>query len=292
MRNLPNLSGLTAFEATARRGSVTEAASELNLTQSAISRQIQTLEAYLGVALFVRRKKRLILTEMGVAYLDEVRPALEAIESATSVTTDAKHSVLNIATLPTFGAKWLVPRLGSFREANPKITVNLVTRSVPFDFALDHQLDGAIHFGTADWPGAVTRFLLKEETVAVATPDLARALKSAEDVARSPLLQIASRPFAWREWFESAGLHSQTYRPAMQVETFSMAIEAVTAGLCVGLLPVFFISEQLKAGKLEAILQIRIESSAAYYFVVPEGKQRRRTVKRFSEWLSAELEVR
>jgi LysR family glycine cleavage system transcriptional activator len=120
-RTLPKLLGLQAFEATARLGSVSRAAAELSLTQGAVSRQLQVLEDQLGVPLFLRSKKRLVLTEAGAGYLHDVRGGLAVLGDATQalISTQGRGGVLRLATLPTFGAKWLVPRLPRFCEATP-----------------------------------------------------------------------------------------------------------------------------------------------------------------------------
>src|ERR1700761_3433724 len=200
-RNLPKLLGLQAFEATARLGSVSRAASELALTQGAVSRQLQALEAQLGVSLFVRSKKRLILSEAGAGYLHDIRSGLAMLGDATDalVSKQGRGGVLRLATLPTFGAKWLVPRLPRFCESHPHITLDLITRLAPFDFSIE-QLDGAIHFGGREWAGAVTEYLDKEEMTAVAAPRLAQQCLVPADVLRAPLLQITSRAFSWRAW--------------------------------------------------------------------------------------------
>ncbi len=152
-RPLPKLIGLQAFEAIARLGSVSRAADELCLTQGAVSRQLQALETLLTVQLFRRSKKRLLLTQAGAGYLHDVKVGLGLLGEATDalLSTQGRGGTLRLATLPTFGAKWLVPRLRRFCEEHPHITLDLITRLAPFDFAIE-PLDGAIHFGGRDWP--------------------------------------------------------------------------------------------------------------------------------------------
>lgn len=287
-RPRPSLLGLQAFEATARLGGVSRAATELHLTQSAVSRQILALEERLGVPLFRRVKKRLALSEAGAAYLHDVRGGLATLSNATDalLATQGRGGTLKIATLPTFGAKWLVPRLGQFLAASPHITIDLITRLAPFDFTIE-QLDGAIHFGGPDWPGTSARLLTQEHMTAVATPALAATCPTAADVLNTPLLQITSRAFSWREWLDANGLTGAAYSPSLQVETFAMGIEAVLAGLCVGILPTLFIATELASGTLVSIGP-PIQSRSAYYFVYPQHKEEYYPLRKFADWLTAQ----
>lgn len=288
-RLIPKLLGLQAFEATARLGSVSRAAAELSLTQGAVSRQLQALESQLGVPLFLRSRKRLTLTEEGAGYLHDVRSGLAVLGNATDALSSrrGRGGSLRLATLPTFGAKWLVPRLPRFCAAHPHITLELITRLAPFDFSIE-QLDGAIHFGGSNWSGAVTEYLCAEEMIVVAIPRLAAQCQTPADVLRLPLLQITSRAFAWRSWLAAIGLTDAAMSPSLQVETFAMGIEAVLAGLCVGILPGFFVTAEIAAGTLAAIGP-PISSDSAYYFVYPERKRDHYPLREFARWMSEEI---
>lgn len=287
-RSLPKLLGLQAFEATARLGSVSRAAIELSLTQGAVSRQLQALEGQLGVQLFLRSKKRLTLTEAGAGYLHDVRSGLAVLGDATAALASrrGRGGTLRLATLPTFGAKWLVPRLPRFCAAHPHITLDLITRLAPFDFSIE-QLDGAIHFGGSNWSGAVTEPLCAEEMIVVAAPHLAAQCPTPADVLRLPLLQITSRAFSWRTWLAAIGLTDAAITPYLQVETFAMGIEAVLAGLCVGILPRFFVTAEIAAGSLAAIGPA-VASESAYYFVYPERKRDYYPLREFACWMREE----
>jgi len=287
-RPLPKLLGLQAFEATARLGSVSRAAAELYLTQGAVSRQLQALETQLGVQLFLRSKKRLILTQAGVGYLHDVRGGLAVLGDATEalLSKQGRGGTLRLATLPTFGAKWLVPRLPRFYEHHRHITLDVITRLAPFDFSIE-QLDGAIHFGGHDWPGAVAEHLTNEEMIAVAAPHLASRCRGPADVLGLPLLQIASRAFSWRSWLAAIGSPDATIAPFLQVETFAMGIEAVLAGICVGILPTFFVTAEVDSGALIPIGP-PVASESAYYFVYPERKRDYYPLREFSHWIKNE----
>lgn len=288
-RQLPKLLGLQAFEATARLGSVSRAATELSLTQSAVSRQLQALEGQLGVQLFLRSKKRLLLTEAGAGYLHDIRSGLAMLGDATDalVSRQGRAGTLRLATLPTFGAKWLVPRLPRFHAEHPHVTLDLLTRLAPFDFSME-QMDGAIHFGGRNWSGAITEYLGKEEMIVVAAPSLAGQCRTPADVLRLPLLQITSRAFSWHTWLTAIGLTDTEITPYLQVETFAMGIEAILTGLCVGLLPRFFVTAEIAAGSLAAIGPA-VTSESAYYFVYPERKRDYYPLQAFARWIKQEI---
>lgn len=202
-RFLPSTALLAAFEAAARAGSVTLAARELSLTQSAVSRQIKLLEEQLEVELFVRERQTIRLTAAGEAYSREIRDALRKISTASfNLRGNPRGGTLNLAILPTFGTRWLAPRLPKFLAQNPGVTINLATRLSYFDFRTE-ALDAAIHFGPRDWPGAEMALLRSEEVVPSCSPELKKQLRfrAAGDIKKASLLSISTRPDAWDQWF-------------------------------------------------------------------------------------------
>ena len=154
-RKIPGTDLLVAFETAARHQSFTRAAEELSLTQSAVCRKISALEDYLGVQLFNRVKKRVTLSGAGQIYAKQVRESLKKIEHDTLSLMAHRSAgrVIELAVIPTFATRWLIPRLGDFSAAHPGITLDLATRAEPFIFA-DTPFDAAIHCGGPIWPGA------------------------------------------------------------------------------------------------------------------------------------------
>lgn len=288
-RILPSLVGLEAFEATARLGSVSRAAVEIGLTQGAVSRHVIALERRLGVPLFARRSKRLYLTEAGAAYLSEVQAGLDGLKGATtSLMASRGHTgALSVATLPTFGASWLMPRIPRFTARYPDIAITLISRPEPFDFSFE-RVDCAIHFGGPDWPDAETEYLCGETMVAVAAPELQKQVETPGNLLDIPLLHISSRAFAWREWLMSIGAPELNIRPRYMVDTFSMALEAVRSRLAAAILPTFLVEAELARGELSTILGPGIKSSSAYYFVRPRRNRNHFAVKAFGAWLQEE----
>jgi DNA-binding transcriptional LysR family regulator len=285
-RLLPSTSMLIAFDMAARTGSFTAAAEELNLTQSAISRQVRALESQLGVKLFRRANKKITLSDAGTAYAREIHLALKRIQTASlCIKTNPKAGLLNIAILPTFGTRWLMPRFPSFLEQNPEITINFVTRTSPFDF-IGEGIHAAIHFGLPDWPETTSTFLMREEAVPVASPGFLETteLLQPADLADAPLLHLASRDRAWPDWLEANG-SKNSQSPGLLFEQFSTAAQAAVAGLGVALLPRFLIGKELERKELQVIFDLPVATRSAYYLMVPHESIDYAPVVAFKIWL-------
>ncbi len=290
-KKIPSTAALLAFEAAARHQSFTRAADELALTQSAVCRQIATLEDFLGVPLFRRTRRGVQLTEAGVSYGRQIAPRLDAIERDT-LALMAHHgaaSVLELAVVPTFATRWLLPRLASFQSDNPEVLVNMSTQTRPFLFD-QTEFDAAIYFGDAGWPGTEAHFLMHEHPVPVCSPALpsVRARMRADEIAGLPLLQQSTRPYAWRQWFEAAGVDAAGDMAGMRLELFSMLAQAAIERMGVALIPPFLIQQELAAGALITPCPRSAPSTRAYYLIVPERKAERPALTRFREWLVRE----
>ncbi|API54064.1 LysR family transcriptional regulator [Rhizobium leguminosarum] len=288
-RFLPSISHLAAFEAVARTGSVTAAARELDLTQSAVSRQVSALEEQLGVELFLRERQAMRLTLAGDGYAREIREALRRISSASlNLRANPHGGTLNLAILPTFGTRWLAPRLGRFLSANPGVTINLVTRLSPFDFRLD-SIDAAIHFGHPHWPGAELALLMSERTVPACSPDFLQryAIKAPEDLLAVPLLHLTTRPDAWEQWFAGNGVPFENVH-GMLFDQFATAAQAAIAGLGIALLPTFLMQEEIRRGDLVAAVDREMESRERYYLAFPPERADYAPLAAFRDWIVAE----
>lgn len=285
---LPSVGNLLAFEATARHGSVSRAAEELNLTQSAVSRQIQQLEDALGVSLFSRTRQRVVLTDVGRIYATHVRNTLGELSDATrqAIALSGTSGVLNLAVLPTFGTRWLIPRVPEFFDKHPDVTVNFGVRLVPFDFAAE-PFDAAIHFGQPHWPGARCDHLLDEECVPVCSPDYQQReqIRAPADLARATLLQQSTRSTSWSEWSIAANVDIGNALRGPRFEQFAMVAQAAVAGLGVGLIPHFLIADELASGRLIVLFPKSLVSSGAYYLVYPEPKAEAPLVRSFRDWI-------
>ncbi len=289
---LPSTSALAAFDSVARLGSFSLAADELSLTQGAISRQVLSLEEQLGVRLFERGARGVSLTAEGQTYAKAIGTALGDIRSASlQIMTKTHGNTLNLAMLPTFGTRWLLPRIPKFVAAHPEITLNFATRIGQFDFEKE-GLDMAIHIGQPDWPAAESTFLMDEMVAPVCSPSFlaAHPIAKAQDISTLPLLHMASRPGAWDHWFQSLGLGVQN-APAMRFEQFSSVAQGCIAGLGVALMPLFLIDIELKAGQLVTAFDHQVKSPSSYYAVAPLSRINHAPVVLFKQWLLAQVEA-
>ncbi|MCP4472295.1 MAG: LysR family transcriptional regulator [Gammaproteobacteria bacterium] len=290
-RLLPSTSMLSAFESAARLGSFSRAAIELNLTQGAISRQIRALEEQLGVSLFDRTPQHVMLTDVGTQYAIEVSAALNVIRTATlNAITNTGGGELKIAILPTFGSRWLIPRLASFLEDNPDIDVSFINRFVPFDFNYE-QLDAAIHFGQPDWPDADCIFLMNETVVPAFSPAFQQkySISCHQDFDKVPLLHLSTRQDQWQKWFLSNGIDHEVSHGII-FEQFSFVSQAAVAGLGAALMPKLFVENELKSGALVSFDQGAFQSSSAYYLVIPNRRSTYAPLAAFRKWIAKKAE--
>lgn len=291
-RLLPSLTALRTFEAAARSMSFTDAAAELNVTQSAASRQVRALEQYLGLPLFVRGKRGLELTEDGRTYAATLKHALDGVELATLqvMANERGGGVLTIAALPTFAMRWLIPRLASFAAAQPRITVNLVSSDGPVVLGAQGE-DVALRFGGGDWPDTdVYRLGVAEEMVVVCSPERAAgppAIGTPQCLRNHVLLQHSTRAGAWPQWLAAAGM-ADVDPAGPSFEHFFMLIQAAVAGLGIALLPRFLIDEELRSGALVIPLPASTIYDGGYYLICRAGRSEVPKIRAFRDWIVAE----
>ncbi|RAS29732.1 LysR substrate-binding domain-containing protein [Paraburkholderia bryophila] len=288
---IPNMGALLAFEAAARHESFTHAARELFLTESAISRQVNTLETNLGVRLFVRVKQRVVLTKAGKVYSAQVRRSLEQLDRDTLsiIAHGSGGGYLELAVLPTFASQWLIPRLAAFNARYPDVRVNMGVRTGTFPFA-DTHFEAAIHYGKPTWPGTSADFLFSEEVVPVCAASLLkRPVEQAADLLDYPLLHSTTRPDGWATWFANLGVDDNRTMQGVRYELHTMLISAAAAGLGIALVPRFFVDAQLEQLGLVIPLAVPLAAPAvadsAYYLVYPTELSHGKPLASFREWL-------
>jgi LysR family transcriptional regulator, glycine cleavage system transcriptional activator len=293
-RRIPSLGALMAFSAAAKHLSVTRAASELALTESAVSRQIAQLETQLGVKLFHRIKKRITLTRAGAAYSVRVAQSLERIERDTLEVMgyEADGTLLEVAALPTVGTQWLIPRLPDFYAQHPGVTVSVSARNTRFFFS-ETALDGALYFGQPDWPGTQADYLFDEVLLPVGSPALLKNRKEMppQEIAEMRLLHLVTRPDAWRRWCDAADLGGTNVIRGPRFDIQSTLISAASSGLGVALLPYFLIADQLQSGKLKILSSLPLRSVGSYYFACPEEKAGDPLLIAFRAWLKSQAQT-
>lgn len=297
-RKIPSTQALVCFEAAARHESYTRAAQELALTQSAVSRQVTTLESFLGLSLFRRTRHGVQLTSAGAEYARQIGRQLDAMERDTldAMAHQGEGGALQLAAVPTFATRWLIPRLPGFMRLHPDITVHIETRTRPFMFN-DTPFDAALWAGTpeqaANWAGTQRTVLMPEDVVPVCSPALIapkRAL-TPEAVAQLPLLQQSTRPDGWRQWFDAQGVEAPRARSGPRYELFSMLAAAAAHGLGVALMPRMLIEAELANGELVVACPRALRGERNYYLVIPEGNTQRPTLALLLGWLRAEAQA-
>lgn len=292
-RLLPSLNALRTFEAVARHNSFTRAAEELNVTQSAASRLVRSLEDYLQIPLFTRQSRRIELTDEGRFYNRLVHDALDLVEAGTVelISSSQGNGTLSIGMLPTFGTRWLLPRLPSLQEKYPEISLNVISSDGELDFTKE-RIDVAIRFGHGNWPDAIIDPLMSEEILVVCSPKIMQGpmpLSDYSSLQHHPLIRHSTRPHSWDHWFRSVGASRDNLRWGPSLEHFFMIIQAAIAGLGIALLPSFLVEDELRTGALVAPFPVRIAGPGAYYLVTSAAKAELRRVKIFRSWILDEI---
>lgn len=288
MRRLcPSLTDLQAFEAAARHGSFTHAARELHVTQGAVSKQVKQLETFLGAALFSRIRQGLVLTEAGRSYLKKIEKGLDLIEGASLeiMAHKGQGGTLSLTSMPTFGARWLIPRLAAFMRERPDIRVEFLPHRHGYDFSIP-ELDGAVRFGDGVWPGSCADYLVGREVVTVCHPDLiATPTTDPMQLLRYPLLHHTTAPNAWSEWFAQANCDTRRAWEGSRFDQYSLLSEAAAAGFGVALIPRCLVEEELREGKLVIAIDLPIEARQGYYLCYPEYKANLPSLQALRAWL-------
>jgi DNA-binding transcriptional LysR family regulator len=289
-RKIPSNSALMAFEASARHGSFARAADELALTEGAISRQIGRLEAFLGVTLFERVGNRVRLLPNGERYAVQVRETLDRLErdSQYLMGQPTDGASLDIAIIPTFAVRWLIPRLARFSKEHLNITVHLTERMEPFVLA-GSGFDAAIHFEHPAWTGMRTHRLLHETLVPVCHPALVDKGEGAVSLDELPLLHRRQNPDAWQRYAQETGIVLTNPAVGARYDLHSMQIEAALAGLGVALVPRLYIETELAEGRLVAPWPDGASISKTFCLVLPEPiRLSEGPIQVFANWLIKE----
>ncbi|UPJ63188.1 transcriptional regulator GcvA [Bradyrhizobium sp. 191] len=289
---LPSLNGLRAFEAAARHLSFTLAASELNVTQTAISHQIRRLEEELGIRLFIRQNRALALTPEARDYLPGVRAAFNDLRLATDrLLRKEDDKVLTVSTLASLAAKWLLPRLTDFQEQHPGIDVRITTSTSLVDFQRDN-VDAAIRYGRGQWPGLRADWLMADELFPVCSPSLLRGdkpLRRPEDLRNHPLLHTSNaNSDDWRLWLTAAGLPADIARhPGITFDMIFMTIQAAIDGIGVAMGRTSYVQDDIAKGRLVVPFKIALPADAGFYLVAPEGRREAPKLAAFRQWIVA-----
>lgn len=290
-RKIPSSSSLQAFEAAARHGNFARAAEELALTEGAISRQIARLESLLNCRLFDRTGSRVKLNPVGTRYAHQVRETLERLERDTQDIMGMPESSqrLDIAVLPTFSSRWLIPRLNKFKSLYPGITLNIAARTDPFILS-GSGFDAAVHFEHSAWAGMRIQFLFAEKLIPVCHPALVTHRNSDEQLNELPRIHRRQNPDAWHQYARESGLMIDNPTQGDRFDLHEMAIAAVMAKQGVALIPRMYIESELNSGLLVSPWPASDNLSKRFCLVKPaETGVNETALAYFEDWLLAEI---
>lgn len=287
---LPSLRALEVFEVAARRGSFTKAASELHVTQTAVSHQIKQLEEELETPLFRRAGRGISLTPSGQAWFVELTRIFGQLREANrKLRSSRERPTVSLTTLPSFAARWLVPRLGGFLARHPELDLRISTSETIVDFTLE-PVDVGIRFGPGPYRGLVAEKLFEDVFVVVAAPERAKRLSKPRDLAEHPLLKD-DHESAWPAWFAARGLGSPPGARYHQLLDSGLLVEAAARGQGVALARWSLVQEELAAGRLRRLFPKlpALPVGHAYHLVGLRETFRRREIAAFRTWLREEV---
>tara|TARA_B110000211_G_scaffold53645_1_gene59336 strand:- start:48 stop:971 length:924 start_codon:yes stop_codon:yes gene_type:complete len=290
-KGFPSLNFLNTFESVARHLSFTNAAKELFVTQAAVSHQIKALEEYLGVKLFHREKRKVLLSDEGQKLLPSVVSGLQGIaDSLDNIRNYESEDTIVVGVGSSFSANWLVHRLGAFYQKYPEVNLNLKISNNDPDFGADGT-DLAVVWGKGDWQGLMYEKLMIVEFTPVCSPDLLKKthpLKTPEDLIHYPLLDDPDYNI-WQEWMEEAGIPERKYKRRTVIRDSNVLIHSTLEGHGISLCAVGIVQEYLDSGRLIRPFELSITGGGFYYLVYPEKALRKPLVRLFKTWLLKEV---
>jgi LysR family glycine cleavage system transcriptional activator len=284
---LPPLNALRVFEAAARHLSFTKASEELFVTQAAVSHQIKALEDYLGLKLFRRRNRSLLLTEEGQSYYLDIKDILSALKEATNkLKTRSAKGALTVSVPPSFAIQWLVPRLSGFNQAYPDIDVRIqaVDR---YEGKLNDDVDVAIFYGKGHWPGLQADLLYSEYLMPVCAPSLIvekALLNKPENLANCTLLHDTSRQ-DWLTYTRQLGIDNINVQQGPIFSHSAMVVQAAVHGQGVALVNNVLAQAEIESGRLICPFNQVLVSKNSFYFVYPESQIEVGKISAFRDWI-------
>lgn len=288
MLNRVHLNGLRAVETVARLGSLAAAASELNVSVSAVSQQINRTEKQLGQALFERTASGLVLTEFGRVFSARLGAGFRELAQAVALADEANQCTLVVSVAPAFASKWLLPRLSRHFDRHPNVLLR-IDASVRLADLERSDIDLAIRLGDGKWPGGRAELLLPQEVFPVCAPVIAKKLKSIDDLAQSCAITDERAMINWESWFKAAGAEPVTFRKGARFTDPMLCLESAIAGHGVMLAWQLLAADALADGRLVAPFGVRAQSGLGYWLVTSATKTESRKVRDFKIWVREEI---
>jgi LysR family glycine cleavage system transcriptional activator len=287
VRRLPPLSMLRSFEAAARHGSMSRAASELNVTHGAISRQIASLEKLLESNLFVRKARGVQLTEQGTRFFHGVFSGFERIRAAVDdLRSDRRRRPITVTTTPTLAGRWLMPRLAEFQRLHPKVIVNVRTKLELEDLA-DPSIDFAIRYGGGNWPNTTSELLISVNSYPVCSPSFLAAhgpFHGPEDLLQLPLIHDVTRQW-WIDWLLAAGMRIEDLSGGIVVDEYGLAIQFALDGYGVAMARDALVQRELESGTLVRLFEVSVIPRFAVYLARDAARPLTRDAQLLIPWL-------
>lgn len=290
MRHIPPLAAVRVFEAAARHGNFTKAAEELGMSQAAVSYQIKLIEERLGMALFLRDKRQVTLSDAGRRIAPLVSGAFDTLSDAFAALMDDDQSLLSISTTQTFASNWVAPRLGLFHIDHPELAVRLETDSRLVDFSRD-AVDVAIRSGAGPWPGLKHHFLFRTHVTPMCSPEFLANHPLDTPVHLLTVPRLSPGDMWWTLWFAAAGLADHQPQGTRGIRLDSQAAEgnAALAGHGVGMLSPLMWRNELASGRLVQPFDLTVLEGPSYWLVYPEHKRNQAKIRMFRDWLLREI---
>ncbi|GLS37683.1 LysR family transcriptional regulator [Mesorhizobium tianshanense] len=288
MLNRVHLNGLRAVETVARLGSLSAAASELNVSPSAVSQQIKRTEQQLGQALFERTASGLVPTEFGTVFTARLGAGFRELAQAVALADEVSECTLVVSVAPAFASKWLLPRLSRHFARHPNVLLR-IDASVRIADLDRSDIDIAIRLGDGKWPGGRAELLLAQEVFPVCAPVIADKLKSIEDLASTCAITDEKAMISWESWFEAAGAEPVTFLKGARFTDPMLCLESAIAGHGVMLGWQLLAADALADGRLVAPFGVRAQSGLGYWLVTSAAKSESRKVRDFKAWIREEI---
>ncbi|WP_236037211.1 transcriptional regulator GcvA [Marinomonas vulgaris] len=292
INRLPPLNSLKCFESAARHGSFNKAAKELSVTPSAISHQIKGLESFLGLELFRRTKRKVILTEAGESYLKPIKSIFEQLETATAeLKSQQKSGSLRLAVAPAFLTRWLMPRMERFQDRYPDIQIEISALTGLVDFAAN-DIDMAVYFGNGDWDDVEAYYLRTARLAPVCHPRLIKPeqpINKPEDMRFYPLLHVTKRKDEWHDWLQQHDLDPSLFRRGLMFSSGSLTAGAAAQGLGISLTDPELIMPEMEAGTLKVLFDEHLITNRSFYLVYEKRRSVTSAMLAFKEWIIEEM---
>lgn len=288
--NRIHLNGLRAVETVARLGSLAAAATELNVSASAVSQQVKRTEKQLGQALFERTAAGLVPTEFGKAFTARLGSGFRELAQAVAMADETSACTLVVSVAPAFASKWLLPRLSRHFARHPSVLLRIDASARIAD--LDHSdIDIAIRLGDGKWPEGDAELLLAQEVFPVCAPSIAARLKTIKDLAQTCAITDERAMINWESWFEAAGVEPVTFQKGARFTDPMLCMESAIAGHGVMLAWQLLTADALADGRLVAPFGVRAQSGLGYWLVTSATKRESRKVRDFKAWIREEIEA-